>query len=191
MRGFRLHSFYIKFPDGTQLHQVIYPRLLGGIEVILVTCEGERFPSALEDHPKMVMDLRPPAEDHWNVTSDRVLPATMEDFWHGWESKVPARNEAAKEAPGDVPRPIGERTTPSREQVLEATQNILTRVHALRLRSMHELGSVREVDRTLAQTLMAEFAWLHAIINEDLIKSLLALRDDLEASVLSLVSDVG
>ena len=126
----------------------------------------------------MELDLHPPAEDHWNVTSDWVLPATMEDIRPAWESKVPSGDEAAKEAPGDVPWPTGERTAPSQEQVLEVTQNILTRVHALHLRSMHELGSVREVDRTLAQTLVAEFTRLHAIINEDLIKSLLALQDD-------------
>ena len=41
---------------------------------------------------------------------------------------------------------------------MKTTQNILTQVHALCLQSMHELGSIREVDRTLAQTLMAEFA---------------------------------
>ena len=67
----------------------------------------------------------------------------------------------------------------------------MTWVHALRLLSMHELGSVREVDRTLAQTLLAEYTRIHAIINEDLIKSLLALWEDLEASALSLVSDIG
>ena len=71
------------------------------------------------------------------------------------------------------------------------TQNILTQVHALHLQFMHELGSIQEVDRTLAQTLMAEFARLHAIINEDLVKSLLALQDDLEASAVNLVADLG
>ena len=47
------------------------------------------------------------------------------------------------------------------------------------------------MDWTLAQTLMAEFTQLYTIINEDLIKNLLALRDDVEALALSLVSDVG
>ena len=48
MRGFRLHSLYTKFSDGTQLHQVLYPHLLRGIEAILVTYEGERFPLMAE-----------------------------------------------------------------------------------------------------------------------------------------------
>ena len=55
---------------------------------------------------------------------------------------------------------------------------------------MHELGGIREVDRTLAQTLMAEFTWLQLIINEDLIQSLLAFLADLEASSINLVSDL-
>ena len=55
---------------------------------------------------------------------------------------------------------------------------------------MHEMGSMREVDRTLAQTLMAEFARLQLIVGEDLTKSELALRLDLEASSEVLMSDI-
>ena len=52
------------------------------------------------------------------------------------------------------------------------------------------MGSVREVDRTLAQTLMAEFVRLQLIVGEDLTKSLMALRTDLEASCVVLMSDI-
>ena len=55
---------------------------------------------------------------------------------------------------------------------------------------MHEMGSVREVDRTLAQTLMAEFVRLQLIVGEDLTKSLMALHTDLEASCAVLVSNM-
>ena len=55
---------------------------------------------------------------------------------------------------------------------------------------MHEMGSVREVDGTLAQTLMAEFARLQLIVGEDFTKSLIALRTDLETSCEVLVSDI-
>ena len=55
---------------------------------------------------------------------------------------------------------------------------------------MHEMGSMREVDRTLAQTLMAEFVRLQLIVGEDFTKNLLALRLDLEASCEALVSDI-
>ena len=55
---------------------------------------------------------------------------------------------------------------------------------------MHEMGSMWEVDQTLAQTLMAEFARLQLIVGEDFTKSLLALHSDLEASCEALVSDL-
>ena len=55
---------------------------------------------------------------------------------------------------------------------------------------MHEMGSVWELDRTLAQTLLAESARLHLIIGEDFTKSLIALRTDLEASCEVLLSDI-
>ena len=54
---------------------------------------------------------------------------------------------------------------------------------------MHEMGSMRELERTLVHTLMAEFARLQLIIGEDLTKSLIALRSDLETSCEALSSD--
>ena len=69
---------------------------------------------------------------------------------------------------------------------MKTTWSILGQVHALCLQSIHELGSIREVDRTLAQTLMAEFARLHLIVTEDL----LALHADLETSGAALVSNI-
>ena len=55
---------------------------------------------------------------------------------------------------------------------------------------MHEMGSVQEVDRTLAQTLMAKFARLQLIVGKDFTKSLIALCTDLEPSCEALVSDI-
>ena len=79
---------------------------------------------------------------------------------------------------------------PNREHVIETTRRILGHIHALHLQTMHEMGSVREVDRTLAQALMAEFVRLQLIISEDLTRSLLALCADLEASCETLGSDI-
>ena len=47
---------------------------------------------------------------------------------------------------------------------------------------MHEMGSVWELDRALAHTLMTEFMRLQLIIGKDLTKSLLAFHTDLETS---------
>ena len=79
---------------------------------------------------------------------------------------------------------------PNGERVLETTCEILEHIHTLHLQTMHEMGSVQEVDRTLAQTLMAEFVRLQLIVGEDFTKSLVALRTDLEASCEVLMSDI-
>ena len=62
-----------------------------------------------------------------------------------------------------------------RQHVIETTQEILACVHALCLQTMHEMGSMRELDQTLARVLMAEFARLQLIVGQDLTRSLIAL----------------
>ena len=72
---------------------------------------------------------------------------------------------------------------------METACEILEHIHAIRLQTMHEMGSVRELEWTLVRTLMAEFVRLQLIIGEDLTKSLIALRSDLETSCEALSSD--
>ena len=82
------------------------------------------------------------------------------------------------------------KTAPHRERVMESTREILAHVHALRLQTMHKMGSVRELDRTLAWTLLAESVRVQLIIGEDFTKSLITLCTDLEASCEVLLSDI-
>ena len=71
----------------------------------------------------------------------------------------------------------------SKQQVIETTQEILACVHVLHLQTMHDMGSMRELDRTLAHVLMAEFARLQLIVGQDLTKSLIALQINLRPPV--------
>ena len=73
---------------------------------------------------------------------------------------------------------------------METTQEIVARVHALCIQAMHEMGSVHELDQTLAQTLLAESVRVQLILGEDLTKSLMTLHTDLEASSEVLLSDM-
>ena len=77
-----------------------------------------------------------------------------------------------------------------RQCVIETTQEILAHIHALCLQTTHEMGSVRELDQTLAHALMAEFMRLQLIIGRDLTKSLISLRINLETSSEVLLLDV-
>ena len=69
-------------------------------------------------------------------------------------------------------------------------RSILDQAHALQLRSMADLGHIRELDRTLAGTLMAEFSRVQLIILEDVRKSLVALRSDFLDSCSAFIADV-
>ena len=113
-------------------------------------------------------------------------------------SEGPKVSSTEAPTPGGSPQPesggsgaaLPIKTAPHREQVLEATGEILAHVHTLCLQTMHKMGSMQELDRTLAQTLLAESARLHLIIDEDFTKSLIALCTDLEASCEVLLSDI-
>ena len=52
------------------------------------------------------------------------------------------------------------------------------------------MGCVREVEQVAVRSLLAEFARLQAILGEDLIRSLSALRSELEASSEAMLADV-
>ena len=56
---------------------------------------------------------------------------------------------------------------------------------------MGDLGRIRDLDRTLAGTLMAEFSRVQLIVQEDVGKSLVALRSDLLATCSAFIADVG
>ena len=46
-------------------------------------------------------------------------------------------------------------------------RSILDQAHALQIQSMGDLGRIRDLDRTLAGTLMAEFSRVQLIVQED------------------------
>ena len=93
------------------------------------------------------------------------------------------------EAEGSREAPPGGSVLP-RQRVIETMQEILERVHALRLQITHKMGSVQELDRTLACVLMAEFVRLQLVIGRDLTKSLIALRINLETFSEAFLLDV-
>ena len=171
--------------------------------------EPEKFPQGLTQGPKMAINLRPPSGDHWNIAMDLVLPLAVDTFRRRREAKRAAQGlggesegakVSSKEAPvpGESPQVVAgssgaalpTETTYQGERALETACEILEHIHAIRLQTMHEMGGVRELERTLVRTLMAEFARLQLILGEDLTKSLTALRSELETSSEALSSDL-
>ena len=196
-------------PTGGLTHHIALPHVLGENNASLVKYESEKFPQALMQGLKIAIVLKPPTQDHWNIALDPILPWILADSQSQCEAQqaAQAEEEGSKEAGMSQPEvpthgePPGiqiggggkllpMKTVPDREQVLETTCEILGRIHALHLQTMHEMGSMQEVDWTLARILMAGFVRLQLIVGEDFTKSLLALHSDLEASCEVLVSDI-
>ena len=208
-RGFRLHTVWTQQPGEDLVGQVAFPHFLGEAVSPMLEYEPERIPQELTQGQKMAVNLRPLSKDHWNIVSDLVLPLMQGTLRQRCEAKQAAlqqeeRSEGAEASPTEVSAPRkslqveaeGSGEAPSggsvlpRQCVIETTQEILARVHALHLQTMHEMGSVQVLDRTLACVLMAEFTRLQLIVGWDLTKSLIALRINLETSSEALLSDV-
>ena len=206
-RGFRLHTVWTQQSGGDLVRQVAFPRFLGETTLSMLEYEPEKFPQGMMQGPEMVINLRPPPSDHWNVTTDLVLPLAVDTFrrWHDAKQvaqglgepegakassmEAPAPRESPQVVVGSSGAALPTETTHQGEEALETAHKILERVHTIHLHTMHEMGSVRELDQTLACTLMAEFVRLQLIIGEDLTKSLFALCTDLENSCEALSSD--
>ena len=171
--------------------------------------EPEKFPQSMRQGPKIAIPLRPPSSLHWNIESDLMFTITVDTNRWRLEAKRAAQDPeresvGAEESPREMPVPEGappaiassskaaspSETTRQGKQDLETTLGTVERIHALHLQVIHDMGSVREIEQAAIRTLMAEFARLHAILCEDLTKSLSALHSELETSSEALSADI-
>ena len=164
-RGFRLHTVWTQQPGEDLVRQITFPHFLGEGTSSMLEYEPEKFPQGLIQGQKMAINLRQPSNDHWNITSDLVLPFMIDSFRQPREAKWMARDpdeksEGAKVSPMEAPAPgespqveaggsdeaLPKRIALPRQRVLETTHEILVHVHALHIQTMCEMGSVREFD---------------------------------------------
>ena len=140
----------------------------------------------------MRISLCAPSQDHWTIVLDTVFPSTIEEYTRLREQAAskPTKTGALPSSSSGNGAGRAE-AAPSRERTLQMARSILDQAHALQLQSMGDLGRIRDLDRTLAGTLMAEFSRVQLIVQEDVGKSLVALRSDLLASCSAFVVDVG
>ena len=162
---FRLHTVWTQQPGEDLAHQVAFPHFLGEATSSMLEYEPERFPQDLTQGQKMAVNLRQPSSNHWNIVSDLVFPLMLDAFQQRREAKRVALHqeegsEGAEASPTEASAPgkslqvevegSGEALPGGivlpRQRVIETTQEILAGVHALRLQTMHEMGSVRELD---------------------------------------------
>ena len=103
-RGFRLHTVWTQQPGGDLVYQIAFLHFLDEGALSMLKYEPERFPQGLMQGSKMAINLRPPSDDHWNITLDLVLPLAMDTFRQRHEAKWTApglegESEGAKVSP--------------------------------------------------------------------------------------------
>ena len=207
--GFRLHTVWSWLPGGEPVRQIAFPGLWGDATTPMLEYEPEKFSQSMRQGPKMVIILRPPSKEHWNIDSDLILTLMMDTYQQRLEAKRaghdPEWESAGAEAsprgtpvPEEAPLAIAggskaaspTETTHQGESDLETALGVVEHIHALRLQIIHDMGSMREVEQAAVCTLMTEFARLQSILCEDLTKSLSALHSELETSSEVLSTDI-
>ena len=192
LRGFQLHMVLVPLAEGGKARNIVSPRFQGGNASALILYDEETVSPELGPQPPMRISLCAPSQDHWTIVLDTVFPSTIEEYRRLREQAASKPTKAGALPSSSSGNGAGRtEAAPSREQTLQMARSILDQAHALQLQSMGNLGHIRDLDRTLGGTLMAEFSRVQLIIQEDVGKSLVALRSDLLASCSAFVADVG
>ena len=192
LRGFQLHTVLVPLAKGGKARNIVLPRFQGGGASALILYDEETVSPELGPQPPMRISLCAPSQDHWTIVLDTVFPSTIEEYRRLREQAAskPMKTGALPSSSSGNGAGRAE-AAPSRERTLQMASSILDQAHALQLQSMGDLGRIRDLDRTLAGTLMAEFSRVQLIVQEDVGKSLVTLRSDLLASCSAFIADIG
>ena len=192
LRGFQLHTVLVPLAEGGKARNIVSPRFQGGNASALILYDEETVSPELGPQPPMRISLCAPSQDHWTIVLDTVFPSTIEEYRRLREQAASKPTKTGALPSSSSGNGAGRtEAAPSRERTLQMARSILDQAHALQLQSMGDLGRIRDLDRTLAGTLMAKFSRVQLIVQEDVGKSLVALRSDLLASCSAFVMDVG
>ena len=192
LRGFQLHTVLVPLAEGGKARNIVSPRFQGGNASALILYDEETVSPELGPQPPMRISLCAPSQDHWTIVLDTVFPSTIEEYRQLREQATSKPTKMGALPSSSSGNGAGRaEAAPSRERTLQMARSILDQAHALQLQSMGDLGCIRELDRTLAGTLMAKFSRVQLIVQEDVGKSLVALRSDLLATCSAFVADVG
>ena len=175
----------------SKARNIVSPRFQGGNTSTLIPYDEETLSPELGPQPPTEISLCAPSEDHWTIMLDTAFPSIIKEYRRLREQAASQPMEAGSLHSSNSGNGTGRaEAAPSRERTLQTVDSILDQAHALQLQSMADLGHIRELDRMLARTLMAEFSRVQLIILEDVSKSLVALRSDLLNSSSALITDV-
>ena len=193
LRGFQLHTVLVPLAEGGKARNIILPRFQGGGASALILYDEETVSLELGPQPPMRISLCAPSQDHWTIVLDTVFPSTIEEYRRLREQAASKPTKAGALPSSSSGKGAGRaEAAPSRERTLQMARSLPGPDPCPPTSNpWGTLGCIRDLDRTLAGTLMAEFSRVQLIIQEDVGKSLVALRSDLLASCSAFVADVG
>ena len=202
-RAFRLHR--VIYTEGsTLITQVAYCCLGGKTKSHLLNFQKQQLIPELREHSMVLAALAEADDGHWNVTNDPIYPACLEGFRRRHESSQASQaNKSAERSGTGGESPTCAMTPPSTTssqplftptlgapEIRGIIHDTLDQVYALCLKTLQEMGFIREVDTALAKSIMAEILRLQLIVGNDLNTSLWAMHADLEATADELVRDM-
>ena len=199
-RAFRLHRV-IYMEGSTPTTQVAFPRLCGKTTSHLLNFQKQLLIPELHEHSLLLVALAVADDRHWNIANDPIYPACLAEFRKRHEASQ-ANKSVEKPSTGGG-SPTCAMTPPSAtsskppptpvlgdQEVTKLVRDTLDQVYALRLKSLQEMGFIREVNRALAKSIISEFIRLQLIVGEDLNTSLQAMHADLEVTTNELIRDL-
>ena len=202
-RGFQLH-WVVYTGVSPLIGQVALSRLQGETVCHWAPRQKQVLMPKLEEAPQLMVTLSAANANHWNIVNDPIFPSCLDTF------KV--RHEAflASEAATLTRRSSsqGESSTPPQElplatwpqppptptlgwwEVDERVAKVMDQVHNLHLKTVQEMGFVREVDQALSKSLMVEFLRLKVITGDNLSATLRTWQTDMEATTDKFLRDL-
>ena len=202
-RAFRLHRI-IYMEGSTLTTQVAFPHLVGKTKSHLLNFEKQLLIPELCEQPLLSVALAVADDKHWNITNDPIYPACLAEFRKRHEaSQASQANKSVKKSGTGGGSPTLAMIPPSAtsskppptpalgdHEVMELVRDTLDQVYTLCLKTLQEMGFIREVDRALVKSIMSEFIRLQLIVGDDLNTSLQAMHADLEATTDELIRDL-
>ena len=188
----------------TPTTQVAFPHLHGKTKSHLLNFQKQLLIPELREHSLLSVALAVADDGHWNIANDPIYPACLAEFRKRHEASQASLANKSVEKPGTgggsptcattCPSATSSKPPPTPvlgdREVMGLVRNTLDQVYALHLKTLQEMGFIREVDRALAKSIMSEFIRLQLIVGQDLNTSLRAMHADLEVTTDELIRDL-
>ena len=194
-RGFKLHRV-IYTGVSPPIGQVALPHLQGKTVFHWAPRQKQVLPPKLEEVPQLTVALSAADSNHWNIVNDPIFPSCLDAFKA--RHKASLASEAATLTKGASSQ--GESSTPPQElplttwpqpcptptlewwEVNERVAKVMDQVHNLHLKTVQEMGFIREIDQAFSKFLMVEFLRLKVITGDDRSETLQTWQADMEAA---------